>query len=388
MASKNNDVWVLTRPVGQRAIARELESLPRTTINMVYHKLPDPFDRILMNFLRGLPHYYLWHLTSLRAIRRLNREVRFDLAHQVTYVSFRFPSSLAWSGIPFVQGPIAGAEDSPWRFIASMGFRGALQNILRSASNKLVRFDPSVRWTFRKARVVLVATTGTLNALPRSVKPKCQLFPAVGSPTMHLDSPGFGLAQTPANGNAIRLLYVGELRFLKGVQFLLKALPRCHARGVAASVTLIGDGPFSKALQRLAQSLDIEESVSFRERLPRAAVLEEYAKFDAFVFPSLRDSGGFAVLEAMVARLPVICLDIGGPQMTVTADTGIRIKANDPRQVVEDLAEAILTLAGDPILRRRLGDAGFQRAMTEYAWPTKTCRLDGVYRTAVVRTAN
>ena len=76
---------------------------------------------------------------------------------------------------------------------------------------------------------------------------------------------------------------------------------------------------------------------------------------------SFRDSGGFVVLEAMAAGLPVVCLRLGGPALTVTDETGIRVAAESPHQVVRDLAQAFEWLAKNPDDRHQMGEAGYNR---------------------------
>jgi glycosyltransferase involved in cell wall biosynthesis len=67
----------------------------------------------------------------------------------------------------------------------------------------------------------------------------------------------------------------------------------------------------------------------------------------------------------------VVCLDLGGPAIQVTPDTGIKIHASDPDQVIGDLTTALLRLAGDPALCRRFGQAGRQRVIEHFTWDQK-----------------
>ncbi|MGB3544522.1 glycosyltransferase family 4 protein, partial [Rubrivirga sp.] len=102
--------------------------------------------------------------------------------------------------------------------------------------------------------------------------------------------------------------------------------------------------------------------------VPRARVLELVAGAHALLHPSLHDSGGFVTLEAMAARLPVVCLDLGGPAMQVTPETGIAVPAVSPSQAVADLEAALRRLASDPDLRARMGRAGRARVEADFRW--------------------
>ena len=76
-------------------------------------------------------------------------------------------------------------------------------------------------------------------------------------------------------------------------------------------------------------------------------------------------------MEAMAAGRPVICLDLGGPALQVTDETGIKVPAISPEQVVRDLAAAMLKLATDPALGSRMGDAARERVKQYFAWDKK-----------------
>ncbi len=96
-----HEVWVVTRANNRAAIEGELTATV-PGLHIVYHDLPR-WARWWKRGHRGIHLYYLlWQFTALRVARRLHQEVGFDIGHQVTFVSFRYPSFLAWLGIPFV----------------------------------------------------------------------------------------------------------------------------------------------------------------------------------------------------------------------------------------------------------------------------------------------
>ncbi|MER3439254.1 MAG: hypothetical protein C4346_17615 [Chloroflexota bacterium] len=182
-----------------------------------------------------------------------------------------------------------------------------------------------------------------------------------------------------STGNQLRLLFVGRLIDLKGVHLALQALAQLPPDVSAATLTVVGDGPERARLEVLAHRLGIAHRVRFAGQLPRDRVLACYQDHDVLLFPTLRDSGGFVVMEAMASGLPVICLALGGPAMAVSDETGIRVRALDPSQVVDDLAVAIARLARDPELRHRMGEAARMRAEREYSWDRKGELLRELY---------
>ena len=87
----------------------------------------------------------------------------------------------------------------------------------------------------------------------------------------------------------------------------------------------------------------------------------------------------------MAAGRPVLCLDVGGPALLVTEETGFKVPALSPEQVVTDLAEALRRLAQDPALRARLGKAARARVAEYFDWDKKGEWIREVYGEVVVR---
>ena len=87
----------------------------------------------------------------------------------------------------------------------------------------------------------------------------------------------------------------------------------------------------------------------------------------------------------MAAGRPVLCLDVGGPALQVTEETGFKVPALSPEQVVTDLAEALRRLAQDPVLRARLGKAARARVVEYFGWDKKGEWIREVYGEVVVR---
>ena len=97
------------------------------------------------------------------------------------------------------------------------------------------------------------------------------------------------------------------------------------------------------------------------------------------VHPSLHDSGGGVCMEAMAAGRPVICLDLGGPAVQVTEETGLKIAADEPYQVVRDLAAAMIHLVQNPELIVSMGQAGRKLVNENYSWQIVGERLHKLY---------
>lgn len=119
---------------------------------------------------------------------------------------------------------------------------------------------------------------------------------------------------------AADLLFIGELRMLKGVDVLLRALADVRCRR-PVSLTIVGTGPDEALFKALCSALGLDDAVTFAGAMParRAFTLGR-----ALVVPSRAESFPYVVLEAAAAAIPLIASDVGGiPEIVAGTDTAL-----------------------------------------------------------------
>lgn len=153
------------------------------------------------------------------------------------------------------------------------------------------------------------------------------------------------------------LLFVGVLRYYKGLNYLLEAMP-----SIPAQLLVIGDGPMREEWEALAHSLGLAERVTFLGRVSDDDLPAYYHASDVFVLPACERSEAFGLvqIEAMSAGLPVVCTELGTGTSYVNRDgeSGLVV---EPRNPVA-LAEAISRLLADSALRERLSEGARARS--------------------------
>ena len=122
------------------------------------------------------------------------------------------------------------------------------------------------------------------------------------------------------------------------------------------------------------------------ERVRRLGVLDEkqkrdfFAGIDVFALPSRSDSFGMVLLEAWANGVPNLGYRAGGIAWVIRhEEDGLLVKCGD----VDGLAAALLRLAADAELRRRLGEAGRERTRKEFGWEDKLRMVRRVYQEMV-----
>jgi rhamnosyl/mannosyltransferase len=155
--------------------------------------------------------------------------------------------------------------------------------------------------------------------------------------------------------------FVGRTVHYKGLHILLRALvrlPRVHA-------LIGGDGRDFEQVKRLARQLEVEEQAHFVGRLTDKEKAPYFCAGDVFVLPSVTrgESFGQVQVEAQLCRRPVVTTTVGGAaEVTVDGETGRVVPPEDP----DALADALERLMENPSLRKRFGEAGYQRAKEHY----------------------
>jgi glycosyltransferase involved in cell wall biosynthesis len=256
-----------------------------------------------------------------------------------------------WAGAPAVIATCHGW--SPDR-AAAFDLQDALAFSLADAI-----ISPSAYWARRVAELS-GASGARLHVIPNGVD--LRDYPAV-----RRDSRG---------GNARRIACVGELTHRKGQDVLLDAMPLIWAHEPSAELHLFGDGDLADVIRARARALDPDgRRVIVRGHVPRPYT--ELASFDVFCLPTRSDNQPLAIVEALLAGVPVVATDVGGiPEMI----TGPHAGAVVPPDAAAPLAEAVL----------RVGKAQRPAAMTirleaeaTYSLTACAARTVAVYRTAL-----
>jgi glycosyltransferase involved in cell wall biosynthesis len=126
--------------------------------------------------------------------------------------------------------------------------------------------------------------------------------------------------------------------------------------------------------------LSVSGMVEFMGWIEMDLVLERLLEYDFMVMPSLSESFGVAALDAAAVGLPVIASNVGGiPEIIKDGETGMLVPPNNPR----GLAEAIMKMATDVELRKRMGTAARKRAAELFAWSDNLRAMMSLYDRAV-----
>jgi glycosyltransferase involved in cell wall biosynthesis len=177
---------------------------------------------------------------------------------------------------------------------------------------------------------------------------------------------------------------IGRLAPEKGYHLYLRAAARAMKEFPDARFLCVGRGRSQGDIERLVAELGIAKSViltGFRTDVPDVVAL-----FDVFCLtPVSGESLGTSILEAFCMEKPAIATEVGGTGESVRdGQTGFLIKPAPEEEQIAGIAEAMRALLRDPELRRRLGRAGRELALSVFGIENLARRTEAVYRQAIV----
>lgn len=167
---------------------------------------------------------------------------------------------------------------------------------------------------------------------------------------------------------------VAVLRELKGIQFMIRAMPAILKPFPNAYYLIVGDGSHRGALEEEVKNTGVENNIIFagtRSDIPRIL-----AACDVFVLPTLTEALPTVLAEAMASHLPVIASAVGGvPEMIVDGENGILVESGN----VQDLEDAAARMLSNPLLRKQMSGAGWRVVDQKFNVTVQVRHLEQLY---------
>ena len=296
-----------------------------------------------------------------KLFRKLNKQVRFDLAQQLTPVETGLSLALLGSGVPLVLGPYSGhwaaeafGPPKPRSLAARLKhqLRDLLASVQQSQADALVITCPAaierIRSPAARFKRVHVISHGIHSAeyLPRDAMP-----------------------EKPS------ILFLAVLEYWKGIFTLLDAFDQLAPRVPDVTLEIWGDGRESAAVDARIAASPHRERIFRRGRAARENVAAIMRAHSVYCMPSYGEPFGMTLLEAMASAVPVVTTDVGGPPYLVHREGGRVVPMRD----AEQLAEALTEILASRELQASMGTYNRRRVEQEFDWSRSLDRMESVY---------
>lgn len=300
-----------------------------------------------------------WHQRAYE----IAREFQPDIIHGAVYEGVGLANGLGWR-LPkttVISEETSDPTNRSWR-------GNLLLRLLCLRSSAVIGVSPSVANYLRNiahipSHKVKVINNAVLSA-PNLTLSKLQKYRQL-----------FGLKDTDFVIGSVGRILDDNKRFSD----LIRALKILHNQGLTQTkLLIIGSGPDEQILAGLTTELGLTESVIFAGY--QAEARHFYPLMDVFTLASIRESFGLVLVEAMLAKVPVIATKVGGmPFVLNEGKAGILVRPNSP----QEFADAIFSLYKNPIQRQQIAEAGRARAELEFSAERYCNEIDTLYQSLV-----
>jgi len=374
--ARHVDVTVITRANNRTKIeAWNAGQKEETGIQFLYY---DPHGWLLWLKKRRLPvnlFYLAWQWGMRRMI--LKRQDEFDIIHHLTFNSMMLPGLWWKTRVPVVLGPLGGTSRIRKDYKSLFG-RFLLKEQLREMLIVTWNWLPWIRKSFNHAELVLCANSQTLAMIGKSYEAKTRLMLEAG-----IREDTLGNARDQSEDAEVRIVWIGTIEPWKAPALAIKGFAKAVEKlgdRVSCVMDIVGEGRQKDLSMKLVKDLGLEEKIVFHGWVTKDEAQRMIRDSSVLLFSSVKDTSGNVVLEAMAQGVPVICLNHQGVADITTEETAIRIEPGTIEETEKGIACAIVTLARDPALRKKMGEAGLKRIREKYIWNKKAEKVAKWYR--------
>ncbi len=311
-------------------------------------------------FLLSSLDYFAYDCSLVRELRRRRKAgQQWDVAHNVTPVSPSAFSRISSLGIPVVRGPLNGGLQTPRQFPELMKADSAWLYSLRDLSKPF----RSLLGRRTSGDVVLVANRATRESLTTGERSIARAMTEIA-----VDPEQYAATEWPAEpsaDNPLQVVFVGRLIPAKALSMLIEAMRQLRQTH-RVELTVVGDGPMR--IQWEEQARELGDAVRFVGAQPAPEVIRQIQRAHVLCLPSVRESGGAVLLEAMSCARPVVGVALGGPAEIVTGEVGRLIPAESCCGIVSGLVECFKDIYANPAAWRERGCRGRRFAIARHSW--------------------
>lgn len=373
-SAKINRVYVLTKEEHRSAIETYLREHDIKNIKFYYADIPAVYKKVYKGIAYSM-RLNIWHRRAFALAKEICKKENIQIIHQITPIEFR--SIGDYGKIPnvkFVCGPIGGGEYMPKAFYRYVG-KHFLPEMIRLVLNTFAKGTMPLQRKLELCDFLFFANqetksylSGILGDIPNA------LYFDNGIDESEFQEP----AEKPSGDDTgIVFLVAGRAAYRKGHRFLLDVLAQLPEE-LPYEVRIVGEGPELSHLKEICKAYGQESHVTFTGRVPYAAMAKEYANADVLIMPSIRETTGAVLLEAMSKGLPVVTIDRFGGPVLLNEETGWLYSGETAQEYMRNLAEIIVGCVRDPEEVRRRGSNATQAAK-KHLWTAKMSDYQQTY---------
>ena len=308
-------------------------------------------------------YYILWQHWAWLWVKHSG--IRFDVIHHVTMNDYRIPSELYKAkGAKVIWGPMGDAQVTPRPL--KVYEKNQLVASFREFVNKSCSWNPFYKKALRSYYKIYCINNETQKQISRIVGKDVPLMPELALRDEYKNLP-----IRKGKNDILKIVFVGRLIGKKGIAFLVDALSLMPT-DMDWELLIFGDGDDRALIEKQIADSGIGKNVKLMGNRPLNQIAEAYQQADVFVLPSLRETSGNVLLEAMAYAVPIVAFDTSFCRLLKEVDCGVFINTDQALEgIKEDWCKAIVTLGQDKELAKQMGLNGYKYVNSKLTWDEK-----------------
>lgn len=368
--SEDDRIYLVTKKVNEADTRRGIEELGLKNVVLTIVDTPD-----CLNWYRehrsAFHHIYymLWQRYAYNWAKK--SEIDFDIIHHITMVDFRISGHMwKYKKAVTIFGPVGGGQSTP---VALKEYeKSKAVEKFREIINKSRAYLPSYKKAIKGFDRVFAINRETEEYMSKAMGRKCEKLCELA-----LADEFRMLSVKPRSNDTVKILYLGRLIEKKGVMLLLDVIKEMP-KDLPFVLEIYGGGPLESKIREYIKAASLEDKIKLCGEVEHTKVSDVYSDADIFVMPSLRETSGNVLVEAMAHALPVVALDMSVASDFKEYECGEFVNvAQSKSDIIKEFALKLSTLISSENKRKVQGKNGYDFVNTSLSWEKK---FEKVYR--------
>lgn len=371
-SSKTNKVYVITKEEQREPIEKYLQKYPLQNIKFYYVDIPIFYKKIFKGFMYS-GRLNIWNKRAFPLAKRICEEKKIDIIHQITPIEFRAIGDYGKiANIKFVCGPLGGGESLP-NGLKDYAKRHEIIEVVRSGINCWYRFKLRITGKLNRCDYIMFANRETRDFL--GLDGNVPLVTEIAADEISIEE------RTVPNdiNNELVFLFAGRMVYRKGLELLFDAIMEIPDEWKYI-VKIVGTGPELSHLKHRCESNSLLSAhVQFKGAVEYSEMQREYEMSDVLIMPSIRETTGTVLIEAMSQGMPIITINKFGGAILVDENTGWLYGGENRKSYIAGLKNAMVACIMNPKEVEKRGQNA-RKKVKDYTWKRKCDQYGKIYK--------
>ncbi|MGN0521036.1 MAG: glycosyltransferase family 4 protein [Eubacterium sp.] len=370
--SKPDDkIYLVTKKFNEEDTRKGIEQEKLSNVKLVIVDVPEKLNWFKEKHSAFHHIYYImWQRVAYNWAKKSG--IKFDIIHHITMGDFRIPGNMyKFKDAYTIFGPVGGGQSTPK---ALKGYeKYPVVEKFREFVNKSRAISPAYKSKIKKFDDVYAINKETAEILSKALKRPCKkMFElAVADEFRNLQ------IAPKEKADKVRIVFVGRLIEKKGLMLLLDAIKNLSPK-TPFELKIYGSGPLEERLSSRIKEYSLESKVELCGAIDHSLVSQAYKDADIFVMPSLRETSGNVIIEALAHKVAIVALDMSICSDLKEYNCGEFINTNQEKEdIIKEFSSKLAFLIDNYDTRIELGNNGYNFVNTNLTWDEKFKKVYG-----------